>query len=64
MSLLQQFQCSKVVPFKKKIHLPAVVNEQICILGQYRCVGIQHLINFLPMLLKHKTILLAVHILF
>ena len=27
MRLFQQFQCSKVIPFKKKIHLPAVVNE-------------------------------------
>ncbi len=27
-------------------------------------MGIQHLIDFLPMLLKHKAILLTVHIFF
>lgn len=64
MRLFQQFQCGKVIPFKQEIHLPAVVNKQICILGQHRRMGIQHLIDFLPMLLEHETVLFPVHIFF
>ena len=64
MSLFQQFQCGKVIPFKQEIHLPAVVNKQICILGQHWRMGIQHLIDFLPMLLEHETVLFPVHIFF
>ena len=64
MRLFQQFQCSKVIPFKKEIHLPAVVNEQICILGQHWRVGVQHLVNFLPMLLEYETVLLSIYIFF
>ena len=64
MRLFQQFQCGKVVPFKQEIHLPTVVNKQICLFGQHRRMGIQHLIDFLPMLLEHETVLFPVHIFF
>ena len=64
MRLFQQFQCGKVIPFKQEIHLPAVVDEQIRLFGQHRRMGIQHLVDFLPMLLEHETVLFPVHIFF
>ena len=59
MRLFQQFQCGKVIPFKQEIHLPTVVNKQICLFGQYWRMGIQHLIDFLPMLLEHAAAIKA-----
>ena len=64
MCLFQQFQCGKVIPFKQEIHLPTVVDEQIRLFGQHRRMGIQHLIDFLPMLLEYETVLFPVHIFF
>ena len=62
--LFKQFKRSKIVSLNEKIHLSTIINEQVFIFRQYRRMGIQYFVDFLTMLLKHKTIFLTIHIFF
>lgn len=62
--LFKEFQCGEVIPFDEKIHLAAMVNEEVFFFSQYRSMGIQHLVDFFPMFFKDESVFLSVHIFF
>ena len=62
MCLFKQFKRSKIVSLNEKIHLSAIINEQVFIFSQYWRMGIKHLVNFLTVFLEYKSVFLAVYI--
>ena len=62
--LFKQLQRSEVVALDEKVHLTAIVDEKASVLGQYGSMGRKHLVDFLAVFLKDKTVFLRSHVLF
>ena len=57
-------QRSEVVALDEKVHLTAVVDEKAAVLGEYGGMGRKHLVDFLAVFLKDKSVFLRSHVLF
>ena len=64
MCLFKQLQGGEVVALKEKVHLTAVVDEKAAVLGQDGRMDRKHLVDFLAVFLKDKTVFLRSHVLF
>ena len=64
MCLFKQLQRSEIVALDEKVHLTSVVDEKAAVLGQDGRMGRKHLVDFLAVFLKDKTVFLRSHVLF
>lgn len=57
--LFKQLQGCEVVALDEKVHLTIVVDEKAAVLGQDGRMGRKHLVDFLAVFLKDKTVFFA-----
>ena len=62
--LFKQLQRSEVVALDEKVHLTAIVDEKAAVLGQDGRMCRKHLVDFLAVFLKDKSVFLRSHVLF